>query len=148
MARIHAFRAGTPNLNKIEDLETFFDTCKASYVEQSNQGLFDIDDEEAIFLYQIERGDEKQTGLLCTLDMKDYLDGKVIPHENTLAAKRKHMHHLFNERGAHIKPTLLTFPAKEELKDLIIETRSKAELVYKTQYLEEAQRVRKISDKD
>ncbi|MEO1714995.1 MAG: DUF1015 family protein, partial [Bacteroidota bacterium] len=80
MARIHAFQAGTPNLNRIENQTEFFDTCKASYQKYHEQNLFDHDPEEAFYLYQIVNGKEKQTGLLCTLDLNDYIEGRVVPH--------------------------------------------------------------------
>lgn len=147
MARIHAFRAGTPNLAIIEDTHTFFDTCKSAYPQFRKNNYFDENQEEAFYLYQIDNGKEKQTGLLCTLDLKDYIDGKVIRHEKTLSAKRQHMQHLFKERQAHIKPALLTFPAVDELKDLLIETRSNAKLVYQTTYLKEVHRIWSVQDK-
>ncbi|MEM6723303.1 MAG: DUF1015 domain-containing protein [Bacteroidota bacterium] len=144
MARIHAFRAGTPNLNRIENIPEFFDTCKSSYREYYEENLFDQDRKEALYLYQIDKGTEKQTGLLCTLDLNDYIEGQVVPHEKTLAAKRKHMQHLFEERQAHIKPAMLTFPARDAIKELMINTRESADLIYQTQYQQEIHRVWRV----
>ncbi len=64
----------------------------------------------AVIVYQIETEQKTHTGLVALNRLKDYDEGRIRPHEQTLRAKEVHQLDLFLTWGAVIKPLLVAFP--------------------------------------
>lgn len=121
---ISPFKAVYPNLDFITSAESFFGTVKESYPDYKQSGFFHHDDEEAVFIYRIKTSRGKHIGIIACATVKDYLDGKIKKHENTLASKEQQQMNLLLRRGASVKPVLLTYPNVEAL-DLLIKKQIK-----------------------
>jgi len=119
MATIQAFRATLPDLDKIDDTDTFFDEVKECYPLFYKQGFFNSLTEKTLVVYRLRNDRRTFTGLLACTDIKDYLKGKIIRHELTLEEKEKKMARLVKERQAMIKPTMLTYPKVTAISDLL-----------------------------
>lgn len=58
-------------------------------------------------------------GIVSTLAISDYIEGKVKKHEKTIEAKEKQQGKLLLERQALVKPVLLTYMEQKSIQDLL-----------------------------
>ena len=104
------FQAIYPKMSFITSADQFFSTVREEYNEYKESGFFDKTADEGMFAYQIQTPEKTYLGLVCCINIKDYTDGKIKKHENTLASKEQQQMHLMLKRGAQVKPVLLTYP--------------------------------------
>ncbi len=110
MATISPFRAALPDLTDIISFDDFFGSAKRKFPLYLSDGIYQQNTQPSLYVYRIKRAHRSHTGLLACADVKDYMEGTIKRHENTLAAKEAKMMRLFEERQALIKPILLTYP--------------------------------------
>ena len=134
MAHIKPFKAAIPILDNIPDKETYFETAKEHFPQSWNKGLYTQLDQNAFFVYEIKKPDRSHTGLVATVDIRDYLKGHIVRHEKTLAAKRNQMLDLFYQREAHIKPALLVYRNESTIDDLIEDYKKTQPVLYSTEF--------------
>lgn len=96
--------------------DSFFKSVKMEYSSLKESGFFETADKEAFYLYQIKRGKHKHLGLIACVDIRDYAEGRILKHENTLVEKEQVMMNLIFQRKAMIKPVLLTYPTFAPMK--------------------------------
>ncbi|MFK7949083.1 MAG: DUF1015 family protein [Saprospiraceae bacterium] len=123
---IHPFRASVPSLDRIFNPALFFSKAKHLYAVYYKNGYFTKLDKKGLFVYRQRNSEMSHVGIIAATHVQDYLQERIIKHEETLEAKEEKMVRLFEERNGQIKPVLLTYPTVPEidnfLKD-IIETR-------------------------
>lgn len=119
MATISPFRAALPDLTDIISFDDFFGSAKRKFPLYLSDGIYQQADNTAVYIYRIKRAHRSHTGVLACADVRDYVNGLIKRHENTLAAKEAKMMHLFKERQASIKPILLTYPNVLEIDAVI-----------------------------
>ncbi len=107
---ITPFQAQLPNLALINDTDQFFPGVKESFAEYFSQGFFTPLFESGVFVYEIVAGNRIFRGLLACADIRDYLQGDIKKHENTLVSKEELHLQLFQQFQAMIKPVLLAYP--------------------------------------
>lgn len=107
--RIQPFQAVYPNTTYITSAESFFDTVKTDYNEYKESGFFDKCKQPGIYIYRISKAHRHYTGIIACADIKDFVEGKIKKHENTLAAKEQKQLQLLLRRNAQVKPVLLTY---------------------------------------
>lgn len=137
--RIKPFRAVYPNLSFITSPDEFFGTVKERYPEYKESGFFNKAAQEAIYIYQIKAPKRVYRGLVACTDVRDYLEGKIKKHENTLAAKEQQQMHLMLQRKAIVKPILLTYPDIPKLNKFISKTIQKRTPFYEVVFEKEKQ---------
>ncbi|MBL0293519.1 MAG: DUF1015 family protein [Saprospiraceae bacterium] len=86
-----------------------------SFWHFKKSGFYDKLNLDAYYILKIKTQYGTHTGLLCGVDIKEYLEGNILIHENTLSSKEQKMVHLFLKRKAFIKPVLLTYPTNNTL---------------------------------
>jgi len=101
--RIKPFQAVYPNFDYITSADSFFGTVKYEYPEYVESGFFQKTSQEAIYIYQIKAIGRIYTGIVACADIRDYKDGKIKKHENTLAEKEQQQMHLMLKRNAMVK---------------------------------------------
>jgi len=109
---ITPFQAIYPKVDLITSPESFFNSMKYQFEEFYKSGFFDKSPQEALYVYRIKN---KNTGLVslgivCSTNVEDLINNKILKHEKTLAAKEQQMMRLILQRQAYIKPVLLTYP--------------------------------------
>ncbi|MEM7102281.1 MAG: DUF1015 family protein [Bacteroidota bacterium] len=119
MAVIKPVKPVIPNLDLIDEPADFFDRVKEEFPAFWSQNKFLSDYPESFVVYQQEKDDRTHTGLIGYIDIREYLDKKIIRHENTLQAKRNQMMELFFQREAHVKPALLAYSRVDEIEALL-----------------------------
>ena len=116
---IYPFAALYPKNNLIGRPDAFFAAAKHEFPDYRKRGFFQEDSEESLFIYDIIAPLRTYSGVLCCLDIADYLDGKVMPHENTITAKEQYMTSLVLERKALIKPVLLSYKSNTDIERIV-----------------------------
>ena len=141
--RIKPFMAVYPNFDYITSVDAFFDTVKVDYPEYRQSGFFHNANKEALYVYEITREGRTHTGLLASVDIEEYINGNIIKHENTIAAKEQQQMHLMISRNAIVKPILLTHPNVEPL-DIIMAQQKKPNQLFLETKFEATQEIHKI----
>ncbi len=121
MIHIQPFEAILPKINMIHAPDSFFTQVKEQYQGLAKAGYFQKEASKAVFVYRIEGALGSHLGLLAALPVQDYLDGNVLKHEQTLAAKEEKTAKLVLDRGAMIKPVVLTYRPVEAITALLNE---------------------------
>jgi len=135
---IHPFRPIFPNFDLISSADTFFTTVKHEFPAYWKSGFFQEQGQDDLFVYEITGSDKHYLGVIACTDIRDYLDGRIKCHEETLPSKEKYMMNLVLEREAMIKPVLLTYPGHPEIEALVNKIR-KSEPIHAIRFLEEKQ---------
>jgi len=110
------FQGLFPKTNLIADLDSFFANVKFNYNQFVENGFYEKDPSEGIYLYQITGKKHSHFGVVAAVSIQDLLNDKILPHEKTLAAKEQEQLQLTLERKAFIKPVLLGFKPFKEFK--------------------------------
>lgn len=129
------FQGLFPKSNLIADLDSFFSNVKYNYNQIVENGFYDKDPSEGVYLYQIQGKKNSHYGIVAAVDIQDLLNNKILPHEKTLAAKEQEQLQLTLERKAFIKPILLGFKPFKGFKDFAekqIKTKPDVELILKS----------------
>lgn len=113
--KIHPFRPVRPNLKYIKSADTFFSTVREEYPSYRKTGLFERSGQESVLIYQIQTKERNYTGLITSVEIKEYLDNNIKKHEHTLATKEQQQIHLLLLREAQVKPILLAVKSNEGL---------------------------------
>lgn len=122
---IQPFKAVYPNFDLIASADDFFNTVKEEFTGYWNSGFFLEDPDDAIFIYHINSPESQHRGLIASVSIRDYLEGRIKPHENTLPAKEQKMTSLLLRRKAMIKPVLLTYRPNEQIERMLRKSQSK-----------------------
>ncbi len=105
---IKPFEAVVPDLTKFVADDAFFNTVREQYSTYVKKDFFFPAAQPAIYIYEITTPLRKHLGVIAALDLNDYRKNKVKKHEKTLLEKEKTQMSLLLERGAMVKPVLLT----------------------------------------
>ncbi|TVQ50623.1 MAG: DUF1015 domain-containing protein [Saprospirales bacterium] len=108
--KIHPFKASYPEQSLIPGIDSFLSKVKENYREFADNGFFNKDNTPSIFIYQIEGPiGKKHTGIIASAELEDYLSGKIVIHEHTIADKEQQQMELIVHRHSMVKPILLCF---------------------------------------
>jgi len=107
--KIYPFQAIYPELEIITSVDSFFGSVKHQFEKYRKTGFFKRASQEAFYIHEIIKFGRVYRGLIATTDISDFLDNKILVHENTLAAKQQTMMELLLDRKAMIKPILLGY---------------------------------------
>ena len=112
---IKSFKPVYPKVDLITSPKSFFASIKYQYLEYRNSGVYNIGQEEGLFIYKIIAGEFSHLGILTMTEVSDLAKGKILKHEGTLAAKEQQMMHLIMQRKALVKPVLLAYKKNKEI---------------------------------
>lgn len=115
--KIKPFQALYPRFDRIDSPDTFCEQAKDRFPEFLENGLYEQFPENALYVYQIEDGHRKHTGLLVMNHVDDFSSGKIKKHEHTIREKERQQIDLFLEWKAMLKPVLLTYPSVREIEN-------------------------------
>lgn len=118
---IQPFKAVFPNLDYITSPDTFFGNVKEEYRQYYKSGFFNQVPTPGLYIYQILTDGKGYTGLIACTDIRDYLEGHIKKHENTLAEKEQQQMDLLLNRKAMVKPVLLTYPPVEAIEAFLFD---------------------------
>lgn len=113
------FSGALPRLDRISDLSEFVDRAKSEFSAYHARQLFTPGGAPALFIYHVEDGDVDATGLIATTSVQDYLNGKVLQHEEIIIQKQQVQIDLLQQRQAAVKPVLLLHRHQEEIRQYL-----------------------------
>ncbi|MEP6647446.1 MAG: DUF1015 family protein [Saprospiraceae bacterium] len=113
--KIFPFKAIYPNVDLIASSDAFFATVRDDYTQYLNSGFFHESPDKAYYIFEIKKGKKIHSGLVVCLDVTDYSSGKIVRHEQTIAASEQEMLKILLQRGAMVKPVLLCHPEEKEI---------------------------------
>jgi uncharacterized protein (DUF1015 family) len=128
---IKPFRAVYPNLDFVASADSFVDAVKEQYQEYCNKGFFQKAPQEALYVYQIRTSRRNFTGLIACANIKDFFEGKIKKHENTIAEGEQTQMQLLISRGAAVKPVLQAYRDVPEINQLFDEIIATQEVFFK-----------------
>ena len=94
------------------------------------QGHYQADSSECLYIYRQIMGGRSQTGLVCTTSVDDYINDVIKKHEHTHPDKEIDRAAHIEAVGAHTGPILQTFPDHEAITSIIENWASAHQPVY------------------
>lgn len=104
---ITPFTAYLPDLTKIRFDDGFYKELRENFNRLFNQDIFRKINTPCYFILEILDEGMTSTGLITMTDIRDYLNKKILKHEQTIIHKEKLHTQLFLQRKAMIKPASL-----------------------------------------
>ncbi len=92
---------------------------RAFLMELLDDGVFGPETERAHVVYRLERGDHRQTGLVCLVATEDYETGTVRVHENINSQRAQHLARHLRVVGVQSSPIALAYRACDEVTGLM-----------------------------
>ncbi len=117
--KIKSFRAVIPKMNFVASPKAFFSSVKEKYPDYRRGEFFKKTSQEAIYIYQIAKNGEINTGIITTVHVKEFISNRIKKHENTLKAKEQQQIDLMLKRKAVVKPILVFYNAEKKINTLI-----------------------------
>jgi len=87
-----------------------FQNIRGKFDEFVERGNFVQDEEESIYLYRQENEDRVFIGLVAIVSVKDYHEGRILKHEETIARREERFMRYLDITNIHAEPVLLTYP--------------------------------------
>lgn len=122
---LSAFNASYPILELISSPDTYVDGIKTTFNRYWEMGYYKTTEQPVLLHHRIETATGTYNGLVSAIDLKDYLEGRIIPHENTIAELEQKQVNLLMNTGAQLKPVMLTYrevPAISNLLDRLAQS--------------------------
>ncbi|MEN8799504.1 MAG: DUF1015 domain-containing protein [Flavobacteriaceae bacterium] len=96
-----------------------FTLVRNRYLEFLEDNILIKDEEPSIYLYEISKDSFYCCGFFCVTSIKDYIDGTIKKHENTIARREKLFADYLDVVGYEAEPVLMTYPSKKSIADII-----------------------------
>jgi len=90
-----------------------FKLVRDKYREFVDKGYLFQDDKEAFYIYRQTTTEKVFTGLVCGVDIREYLEGKIKIHEHTITSRVQTFTNYLDICDFNAEPVLLTFPHEE-----------------------------------
>ncbi|MCC6463385.1 MAG: DUF1015 domain-containing protein [Saprospiraceae bacterium] len=113
--QIKPFRVVYPQPQRIPFPDAYCAEAKNRFLDYQREQLLAQAPEKALYVYQIEEGHRRHTGLVALNAVGDFLSEKIKKHEKTLSAREKQHTELLLNWQAMLKPVLLTYPSVPEI---------------------------------
>ncbi len=96
-----------------------FTLVRNRYLEFLEDNILIKDDQACIYLYEISRDSFYCCGFFCVTSIKDYIDGTIKKHEDTIARREKLFADYLDVVGYEAEPVLMTYPSKSSINRII-----------------------------
>lgn len=131
---ITPFTAYLPDLVKIRFDDDFYKELRENFNRLFNQDIFRKINTPCYFILEILDEGMTSTGLITMTDIRDYLNKKILKHEQTIIHKEKLHAQLFLQRKAMIKPASLLIGHLPGLQRLLERLKKTTDPVLRIQY--------------
>ncbi|MFI5221266.1 MAG: DUF1015 domain-containing protein [Bacteroidia bacterium] len=83
------------------------------------KGYFVKENEASFYFYRVIKGSNSYTGIIGAASVDDYLNNKILKHENTIQQKQKEVAEHINWFKLLGIPVLLTYPDSDKIESLV-----------------------------
>ena len=98
-----------------------FSGVRKAYEEFMDMGYLQHDDEATYYVYRKQRVGHVFTGIIGLASLQDYNEGRIKPHEATLAKRETLFAKYLDVVGFHAEPVLLTHSHSDDIADILID---------------------------
>ncbi len=117
---LHVIRAEVDLPDEVDaDDSQVYERARRNLAGLQEQGVLVRERRPEFYLYRMEDGACRQTGIVACLRAADYRSGLIRTHERTRAAQEDDRVRHMRALGAHPEPVLFTFRAPQDLRDLL-----------------------------
>ncbi len=96
-----------------------YDKARDMLAEDMSNGTYIHDEAPAYYIYELIMDGRSQTGIVAAASVDDYIDGTIMKHENTLAAKEQdRINHIYN-CGAQTGPIFLAYRDRSRVNEIV-----------------------------
>jgi len=99
--------------------ESVYQKASDNLKKMINEGWMIQDKQDTIYVYRQIMNGHEQYGLVVDSSVQDYIDGKIRIHELTREVKEQDRINHVKYTNANTGPVFLTYPAKEEIDNLV-----------------------------
>ncbi|MBD3582966.1 DUF1015 domain-containing protein [Flavobacterium selenitireducens] len=124
---LHVLHPGYVNVQK-NDPNKRFGQVKAKYQDFKDEGVLKKETEPIFYLYELQSKSRSYTGIIASISVQDYLDGKLKKHEDTLEYRVEQFEEYLHITGFNTEPVLVAYPENPSLQNWIDTTRRKRPL--------------------
>ena len=107
------------NKNKDYNDKEINQKAKENLDQMLDQGYFYQEDENCLYLYNLNFRGKDQTGLIASCSIDEYINDPIKKHEKTLLAKQKDRTEHIDILDANTGPIFLTYSSNAKIKNLI-----------------------------
>lgn len=107
------------NKNKDYNDKEINQKAKENLDQMLDQGYFYQEDENCLYLYNLNFRGKDQTGLIASCSIDEYINDTIKKHEKTLLAKQKDRTEHIDILDANTGPIFLTYSSNAKIKNLI-----------------------------
>lgn len=90
-----------------------FKLVRNKYEEFIQKGFLFQEDKNAFYIYRQKTPNQSFTGIICGVDIREYLEGKIKIHEHTLTSRVQVFTDYLDVCDFNAEPVLLTFPHRQ-----------------------------------
>jgi len=90
-----------------------FERIRDKYQEFIDKEYLFQEDKEAFYIYRQTTPEQQFTGIVCGVDIREYLNGKIKIHEHTITSRVQTFTNYLDVCDFNAEPVLLTFPHQE-----------------------------------
>jgi uncharacterized protein (DUF1015 family) len=102
-----------------------YQMVKEAFKQRLEEGVLKQDENESYYLYRQVKDGNEYLGLIAAVAVKDYNEGRIKKHENTLTAREEMFTDYLQITGFNAEPVLLTYKDDMRLDTLFVEYISK-----------------------
>ena len=96
-----------------------YERARRNLAGLQEQGVLVRERQPELYLYRMEDGTHRQTGVVACVRAADYRSGLIRTHERTRAAQEDDRVRHMRALGAHPEPVLFTLRAPQDMRDLL-----------------------------
>jgi uncharacterized protein (DUF1015 family) len=108
----------TKKLHKASDLDERFALVRRRYEEFMNDDILRRDETPCFYIYQQIKNGHPFTGIIGAVSVKDYLDGNIKVHEQTIARREETFTRYLDKTNINAEPVLLMSAFSATLEDI------------------------------
>ena len=99
--------------------QAVYDKAREMLNEDMSNGTYVHDEKPDYYIYELIMDGRSQTGIVAVVSVDDYIDGTIMKHENTLAAKEQdRINHIYN-CGAQTGPIFLAYRDRAKVNEIV-----------------------------
>lgn len=121
------FRVVKPEIDFPDEHDPYapeiYEQGKANFETMIQQGLFRQEDQEQYFVYQLQMGDHRQSGLVGCCAIDDYFDNVIKKHERTRPDKEEDRKNHIRVSKMQYEPVFFAYPQVQEIDRLVEEVK-------------------------
>ncbi|MEY4866070.1 MAG: hypothetical protein RLY64_324 [Bacteroidota bacterium] len=107
--------------DQVAEFESALEASHKRLQQLMGDGIFQVDEEECFYVYQVDTGVIVQTGLVGLVSAQDLQDQKIKKHEKTREDRELQLSRFLEEIGINTTPVNLTYQHQHELDVLLAE---------------------------